>query len=106
MMQDGEMLARLVAQAEAGRGGDLLTLRALVEEASEMGAARALERLGLADPHAARDMAELRALLGGWRDARRAAGKAAIGWAARAALALMLAGMAASLGLIALVKGG
>ena len=36
-----DILAQLVAQAE-GRGIDLVTLRALVEEASEMGARRAL----------------------------------------------------------------
>jgi hypothetical protein len=43
------MLIQLTAQAEA-RGADLVTLRALIEEASELGAARALASLGLDDP--------------------------------------------------------
>ena len=60
-MHDGRILARLMAQAEA-RGGELVTLRALVEEASEAGAARALGALGLDDPRARRDMS------GVWRD--------------------------------------
>ena len=50
MKYDGEMLARLVAQAEAAPGQmDMLMIRALIEEASELGAGRALERLGLSD---------------------------------------------------------
>jgi hypothetical protein len=48
-----DMLTHLSAQAEA-RGADLATLRALIEEASELGAQRALERLGLHDDHASR----------------------------------------------------
>lgn len=39
------MLAGLVAQAEA-EGARMVTLRALVEEASEVGAQRALEMVG------------------------------------------------------------
>jgi hypothetical protein len=42
------MLARLMSQAE-GQGADLVTLRALIEEASEKGAERALGALGLRD---------------------------------------------------------
>jgi hypothetical protein len=45
------MMTQLTAQAEA-RGADLVTLRALIEEASDLGASRALARLGLADDHA------------------------------------------------------
>ena len=55
------MLAGLVAQAE-GSGGDLVMIRALVEEASEMGAGRALDRLGLSDREAEDDVRELREL--------------------------------------------
>ena len=40
-MSNDALLARLMAQAE-GRGVDLVTLRALVEEASQSGASRAL----------------------------------------------------------------
>ena len=39
-----EMLARLIAQADA-QGGDLITLRAIVEEASELGANRPVRSL-------------------------------------------------------------
>src|SRR5438270_8428330 len=57
------LLASLMAQAE-GRGVDLVTLRALVEESSQAGARRALASLGLDDERARRDMDELR----DWRD--------------------------------------
>jgi len=46
-MNDTTMMARLAAEA-AGQGADLVTLRALIEEASQAGAARALAALGLA----------------------------------------------------------
>lgn len=98
------MLARLIAQAE-GQGADLLTLRALVEEASEIGAARALAHIGLGDGTAGADVAELRELLGAWRDAKRAARNAAIGWIVRGVLALLLIGLAVRLGLSGLVEG-
>jgi hypothetical protein len=103
MMSDSTMLTRLVAQAD-GRGADLVTLRALIEEASEAGAARALSALGLSDPHAARDVADLRELLSAWRDAKASARKAVIGWLVRAGLALVLIGIAVRLGLYDLVS--
>lgn len=96
-----EMLARLVAQAD---GTDMVTIRALIEEASELGAARALERLGLADRRAQEDVEELRELLRAWRDAKKAARSALIGWTVRIALALLLLGMAVKLGFAGLVK--
>jgi hypothetical protein len=103
-----EMLARLVAQGE-GRGaegpGDMLMIRALIEEASDLGAGRALERLGLADGHAAEDVRELRALLSAWRDAKKAARGAVIGWIVRIGMALLLLGIAVKTGLVGLVKG-
>lgn len=98
-----DLMTLLAAQAEA-RGADIVTLRALVEEASEEGAARALARLGLEDASAQKDMAELRELLSAWRDAKDAARKAAIGWAVRIGLALLLIGLAVSLGLGGLVR--
>lgn len=97
---DATMLAGLIHQAE-GEGAARVTLRALAEEASEQGAERALQRLGLADGTAAKDIGELRDLLGYWRDARRAAGRAAMGWLVRIVLALLLMGMAAKSGLVA-----
>jgi membrane-bound ClpP family serine protease len=96
---ESEMLALLVAQAEE-RGGDLVMIRALVEEASDLGAARALERLGLADARAHEDVRELRELLRGWRDAKRAARNAALGWLMRIAVALVLLGLAVKLDLL------
>ncbi len=61
-------LALLGQYRETCRGGaSLVTLRALAEEASEAGAARVLERLGLSDPAARSDLGEMRQLLGAWR---------------------------------------
>jgi hypothetical protein len=106
MKYDGEMLARLVAQAEAQPVGmDMVMIRALIEEASELGAGRALERLGLADRRAEGDMRELRELLSAWRDAKKAARGAVVGWAVRIAMALVLLGLAVKMGLLGLVRG-
>ena len=92
-VNEGAVLARLMAQADA-RGGELVTLRALVEEASEAGATRALGALGLDDPRARRDMDELRELLSAWRDAKRSAWRAVVTWAVRVMLAALLIGLA------------
>lgn len=97
------LLARLVAQGKE-QGADLLTIRALAEEASEAGAARALERLGLADPSARTDLDELRQLLSAWRDAKRTARDAVIAWVVRIVLALLMLGLAVKLGLVAMVR--
>lgn len=79
-------------------------LQGLLEQASETGARRALARLGLDDASAAKDMNELRELLSAWRDAKRSAGKAVIGWVVRMVLALLLIGLAVRLGLPGLVS--
>ncbi len=97
------MLARLVAQAGA-EGGTLITLRAMVEEASELGAGRALDRLGLGDPAARDDIDELRELLSAWRDAKTSAWKATVAWLVRALLALLLVGMAVRLGVTEMLR--
>jgi hypothetical protein len=97
------MLALLVAQAEA-QGAGMVTLRALIEEASEAGAGRALEALGLTDQKARRDMDELRELLQAWRDAKKSAWAAVGGWALRIVLALLVLGMSIRLGLIEALK--
>lgn len=102
-MSDSTMLAQLTAQAEA-HGADLVTLRALIEEASELGAARALSALGLSDDTARKDMEELRELLSAWRDAKLSARKAVTDWLVRGALALLLIGIAVKLGLGGLVS--
>jgi len=98
------VLARLVAQAE-GRPMDMVTVRALIEEASDLGAERALERLGLADRRAEGDVRELRELLSAWRDAKKAARGAVIGWVVRIAMAMILLGIAVKVGLVGLVRG-
>lgn len=77
---------------------DLATLRAIAEEAGERGATRALQRCGLSDDAARGDVAELRELLEAWRDAKRSAWKAVIGWLARIAGVLLLTGLAMKLG--------
>ena len=103
-MGDAGLIAQLMAQAR-GEGADLATLRAIAEEAGELGASRALTRLGLEDAAAAGDMAELRKLLEAWRDAKRVARNEVVGWLTRIVLAALLIGLAVKLGLVALVRG-
>lgn len=102
-MKREEMLARLMAQENA-EGGDLVTLRAIVEEASELGAARMLARMGLNDDGAPDDLSELRELLRAWRDAKRSMWKAIVDWAVRAGLAAILVGIAMRSGAGGLLK--
>lgn len=102
-MNNTEMLGRLIAQS-AAEGRDLVTLRAIVEEASEVGANRVLTRLGLSDPGAQDDIDELRELLRAWRDAKASAWKAAIDWLVRGALALLLIGIAVRLGMPGMLR--
>ena len=98
-----EVLAQLFAQGR-DEGADIATLRAIAEEAGELGASRALARLGLSDAAAEKDMAELRELLGAWRDAKRSALKAALQWVVRMLLALVLVGLAVKLGFSGFIK--
>ena len=102
-MRREDMLAGLLAQA-GSEGSELITLRAVVEEASELGAERVLARMGLDDAGAHGDLSELRELLQAWRDAKASAWKAAIGWAVRGCLALVLIGIAFRLGATGLLK--
>jgi hypothetical protein len=102
-MKREDMLAGLLAQA-GSEGSELITLRAVVEEASELGAARALEQMGLADETAHEDLAELRELLRAWRDAKASAWKAVVGWVVRGVLALLLLGLAVRFGSQDLLK--
>ena len=99
MTDHNATLALLLVQAER-QGADMVTLRALVEEASGAGAERALAALGLKDEQARRDMDDLRELLRAWRDAKRSAWKAVVAWTVRILLALLVAGMAVKLGWI------
>jgi len=102
-MNNEDMLARLVAQA-ASDGGDLVTLRAIVEEASELGAQRMLTRIGLDDETASEDVSELRELLQAWRDAKASAQRAVITWLVRGLLALLLLGLAVRFGATELLR--
>ena len=99
MTESAAMLAQLMAQAQ-GEGADLVTLRALIEEASEVGAERALGALGLREAGARRDMDELRELLQAWRDAKKSALSAVVTWAIRILLAVLVTGMAVKMGLL------
>ncbi|KMS55350.1 hypothetical protein V474_20150 [Novosphingobium barchaimii LL02] len=102
-MNSNDMLAGLLAQASA-QGGDLVTLRAVVEEASELGAQRMLARIGLDDETALQDMGELRELLRAWRDAKSSARRAVVSWIVRGALALLLLGLTVRLGATELLR--
>jgi len=102
-MNREDMLTKLIAQAGA-EGAELITLRAIVEEASEMGAGRVLERIGLGDKRAQDDIDELRELLGAWRAAKASAWKAAVTWIVRGAMALLLIGIAFRLGEMGMLK--
>jgi hypothetical protein len=96
-MSREELLASLMAQAR-GEGAELVTLRAIIEEASVLAGDRVLDRLGLGDPHAEDDLGELRQLLKAWRDAKTSAWKAFVDWLIRGALAALLIGIAVRLG--------
>ncbi|KLE34469.1 DUF6127 family protein [Aurantiacibacter luteus] len=102
-MMRQDMLAALMVQAQT-TGTDLVTLRAIVEEASEIGARRTLDRLGLGDDNAQDDLDELRDLLGAWRAAKASAWKAAVEWLVRGVGALLLIGIAVRLGVGELLR--
>ena len=102
-MDEEEALARLIALAGTN-APDAALLRAVVEEASELGARRALARLGLADEAARDDVSDLRQLLGAWRDAKKSVWAAVVDWAVRGVLALLVVGLAMKLGLPGLLK--
>lgn len=104
MSDKAAMLAQLMRQAEM-EGAALVTLRALAEEASEVGAERALAMLGLTGAEARRDMDQLRELLQAWRDAKKSAWQAVVTWVVRIGLAALVAGMAVKLGLLERIAG-
>ena len=99
MSEGADRVLELLTEQAQGSGGDGATLRALIEAASEAGAARALSRIGLSDDSAHEDIRDLRELLAAWRDAKSSAWKAAIDWAVHGLLALLLIGIAYRLGL-------
>ena len=102
-MNNKDMLASLISQA-AQEGADLVTLRAIVEEASELGAQRVLGHMGLDDDNAPGDLTELRQLLRAWRDAKSVAWRETVNWIVRGVLALLLVGIAVRMGAAELLK--
>ena len=64
----------------------------LLEQAAERGARRALERLGLHDDEAGKDIHDLRTLIDSWRDAKRTVAKAFIQWFTVGLLGLLTIG--------------
>ena len=102
-MTNEDMLAKLVSQASA-QGTDLITLRAIVEESTELGANRVLKRLGLDDENAHDDLDELRDLLTAWRAAKASAMKSALEWIMRGLMALLLVGIAVRLGVTDMLR--
>jgi len=96
-MTNADMLARLLAQAKT-EGAELVTLRAIAEEAGELGASRVLARIGLSDEAASDDIDELRELLQAWRDAKASAWRAVVSWVVRGVFALLLVGLAVRFG--------
>jgi hypothetical protein len=94
-------LAALMAQSIED-GANPLTLRALVEESCDIGARRALSRLGLEDAQALADMHELRTLLDAWRDVKKTARRSAISWLVKLALLGLMIGALLKLQLISI----
>lgn len=83
------VLAELMAQA-CTEGAYPLTLRAIVEEASEIGAKRALQEIGFDDPKVIKDVRDLRDLLSAWRDVKRIMWQNILSYITKAFLALIV----------------
>ena len=71
-------------------------LDAMLEDAAERGARRALEKVGLHDAQAGKDVAELRDLLEAWRDTKTTARRTVVKWAIGVVLLAIVAGVALS----------
>lgn len=99
-----ELLTHSLTHVE-GQPVSFALLQAMVEEASEAGACRALQALGLEDGTARRDMDELRELLGTWRDVKKSAWQTVTRWIVRIVLAGLMLSIAYQTNLRALVKG-
>ena len=64
-----------------------------------------MERLGLADRDAHKDLSELRTLLQAWRDAKASARNAVVGWIVRVMLAGLLVLLAWRFGFSGVLSG-
>lgn len=98
-----DLLAELLISAQ-GRQVDYVLLQAVIEEASQAGASRALASLGLEDARARRDMDELRELLGAWRDVKKSAWQTVARWVVRVVLAMLMCALAFRLNLKSLLE--
>lgn len=67
-------------------------LRALLTEAAEQGAKRALEQVGLHDEEAGNDIRDLRNVLDGWRTARKTVLSTVTQWVTMALLGALAFG--------------
>lgn len=92
-----DALASLMMQASE-EGASIVTLRAMLEETTQIAADRVIVRLGLSDDGASGDLDELRELLQAWRDAKASAWKAFIEWIVRGVLAVLLIGISVRMG--------
>ena len=86
-------------EVEEGQGPLVLSIRQhdfdeLLTRAAERGAERCLAHLGLENGHAARDIRELRDLLGAWRIARTTAWQTVIRVSTTALLSVIVVGVA------------
>lgn len=74
-------------------------LEKLIEEASNRGANRALERVGLHDESAGRDIQEIRTLLSSWRSVKSEAIKSVTGLVTKTLLVAILIGLGVKTGI-------
>lgn len=67
-------------------------IEAMIDAAAEKGAKRALEKVGLHDDEAGRDIADLRTLIDGWRETKRTVTQAITKWVTMGLLGAMALG--------------
>lgn len=74
-------------------------LEKMMEEAANRGANRALERVGLHDESAGRDIQEIRTLLSSWRSVKSEALKSVTGMLTKTLLVALLIGLSVKTGI-------
>ena len=72
---------------------DPAELAALLDQAAEKGARRALESVGLHDDNAGNDVRDLRNLIDGWRSAKKSALDAFAKWVTVGLITALVAGL-------------
>lgn len=81
------------------------TLYEIVEQATEEGALRMLNRLGLSDESAGSDITELRSLLEAWRETKKTARHTMVSWIIRLLISALALGLAVKMKFIQLGQG-